>query len=146
MEGIKIPVGRSGFADIRRNGYYYVDKSRLIEELLKTDATQVTLITRPRRFGKTLGMNMLSEFFDVRKDSRAAFAQLSIAENRELCGKWMNQYPVIFLTLRGIDGLEFEGAYAKLAAVISEIYKEHFYLMKSEKLNALDQEMFYRVA
>lgn len=146
MEGIKIPVGRSGFADIRKNGYYYVDKSRLIEELLKTDATQVTLITRPRRFGKTLGMNMLSEFFDVRKDSRAAFAQLSIAENRELCGKWMNQYPVIFLTLRGIDGLEFEGAYAKLAAVISEIYKEHFYLMKSEKLNALDQEMFYRVA
>ncbi|MCI8647355.1 MAG: AAA family ATPase [Firmicutes bacterium] len=62
IKEIKIPIGRSGFADIRQNGYYFVDKSRLIEELPKTDATQVTLITRPRRFGKTLGMSMLAEF------------------------------------------------------------------------------------
>lgn len=62
---INLPVGRSGFADIRKNGYYYIDKSGLIRELLRTDAVQVTLITRPRRFGKTLGMSMLSEFFDM---------------------------------------------------------------------------------
>ena len=89
MDNIKIPVGRSGFADIRRNGYYYIDKSGLIEELLKTEAVQVTLITRPRRFGKTLGMNMLYEFFDIRKDSRDLFAGLSVADNKELCREWI---------------------------------------------------------
>lgn len=62
MNEMKIPIGRSGFEDIRRNGYYYIDKSGLIRELLRTDGRQVTLITRPRRFGKTLGMSMLSEF------------------------------------------------------------------------------------
>lgn len=146
MGEIKIPVGRSGFADIRKNGYYFVDKSGLIKELLKTDATQVTLITRPRRFGKTLGMNMLSEFFDIRKDSSELFEHLSVAGDQKLCGKWMNQYPVLFLSFRGIEGLNFAGAYAKLAAVISELYKEHYYLMESDRLNALDKEIFYRVA
>ncbi|MCI9340094.1 MAG: AAA family ATPase, partial [Dorea sp.] len=69
MSGVNIPIGRSDFADIRRNGYYYIDKSNLIKELLRTNGIQVTLITRPRRFGKTLAMSMLSEFFDIRKDS-----------------------------------------------------------------------------
>ena len=85
VDKVKIPVGRSSFADIRNNGYYFVDKSGLIEELLKTDATQATLITRPRRFGKTLGISMLSEFFDIRKDSSKLFKGLSISYNIELC-------------------------------------------------------------
>ena len=84
MKEIKIPIGRSGFADIRENGYYYIDKSGLIRELLRTDGRQVTLITRPRRFGKTLGMSMLSEFFDIRKDSRELFEGLSIAGEKSL--------------------------------------------------------------
>lgn len=107
MACLNIPVGVSDFAEIRKNGYYYVDKSGLIEELLRTTATKVTLITRPRRFGKTLGMNMLAEFFDIRKDSRALFEGLEIDENTELCNRWMNQWPTIFFSLRRVDGLDF---------------------------------------
>ena len=73
MKLLSIPVGVSDFEEIRRNGYYYVDKSGLIGELLSTTGTKVTLITRPRRFGKTLGMSMLESFFDIRKDSRKLF-------------------------------------------------------------------------
>lgn len=146
MKKIKIPIGRSGFADIRKNGYYYIDKSGLIEELLKTDATMVTLITRPRRFGKTLGMRMLSEFFDIRKDSRELFEGLSIMEKKELCEHWMNQYPTLFLSFRMVDGLEFKKAYAKLCSILAELYREHFYFMESEKINDLDKEVFYRIA
>lgn len=146
MADIKIPVGRSGFADIRRNGYYFIDKSGLIDELLKTDATQVTLITRPRRFGKTLAMNMLADFFDIQKDSRELFQGLSIAANKELCKKWMNQYPTIFLSLKSVDGLDFPSAYAQLASVIAELYKKHLYLPESGKLNLFDKELFYRIA
>lgn len=82
MIDVKLPVGRSSFADIRENGYYFIDKSGLIEELLKTDATQVTLITRPRRFGKTLGMSMLSEFFDILQKALPGSAEKAI-ENRQ---------------------------------------------------------------
>lgn len=146
MNMIKIPVGRSGFADIRENGYYFVDKSGLIEELLKTHATQVTLITRPRRFGKTLNMSMLAEFFDIQKDSARMFAGLSIADNKELCANWMNQYPTLFLSFRSVDGLNFDGAYARLAAVISELYKAHLYLLDSEAVNAFDKDLFNRLA
>ena len=85
MKLLRIPVGVSDFAEIRRNGYYYVDKSGLIGELLGTTGTKVTLITRPRRFGKTLGMSMLESFFDIRKDSRKLFEGLEIAGHQVLC-------------------------------------------------------------
>ena len=84
MNNLEIPVGTSDFAEIRQNGYYYVDKTVLISELLKTASNKVTLITRPRRFGKSLGMSMLENFFDIRKDSRTLFAGLEISQNR-LC-------------------------------------------------------------
>ena len=146
MNKLKIPVGRSGFADIRENGYYYIDKSGLIEELLKTDATQVTLITRPRRFGKTLAMNMLREFFDIQKDSRGIFAGLAISKNQELCRCWQNQYPTLFLSFRSVDALNFSGAYGMLAATIAELYEEHFYLQESDKLTSIKKDFFYRIA
>lgn len=88
MKNLSIPVGVSDFEEIRRKGYYYVDKSMLIAKLLKDEGTKVTLITRPRRFGKTLGMSMLANFFDVRKDSRDIFEGLEIAGERKLCEKW----------------------------------------------------------
>ena len=91
MSEIKIPVGRSSFADIRKNRYYYIDKSGLIKSLLKTDGTQVTLLTCPRRFGKTLNMHMMAEFFVIQKDSRALLEGLAISEEKKLCRKWMNQ-------------------------------------------------------
>ncbi|TGY96919.1 hypothetical protein E5329_07950 [Petralouisia muris] len=146
MNGIKIPIGRSGFADIRKNGYYYIDKSGLIRELLETDGRQVTLITRPRRFGKTLGMSMLSEFFDIRKNSVELFEGLSIMSEKELCETWMNQYPTLFLSFKSVDGLGFPKAYEKLMAVISDLYKEHIYLMESNQLDSFSKEMYCQVA
>lgn len=142
MMEIKIPVGRSGFADIRKNGYYFADKSGFIEELLKTDATQVTLITRPRRFGKTLAMSMLTEFFDVQKDSRKLFLGLSIASNTQLCKNWMNQYPTLFLSFKNVDGLDFPSAYAQLVSVLEELYKNHLYLIESDMTICSNHRMF----
>lgn len=89
MKLLSIPVGVSDFEEIRRNGYYYVDKSGLIGELLGTTGTKVTLITRPRRFGKTLGMSMLESFFDIQKDNKALFEELEIAKRHEL---WYGDY------------------------------------------------------
>lgn len=146
IQNIKIPVGRSGFADIRENGYYYVDKSRLIEELLWTEGIQAFLITRPCRFGKTLAMSMLADFFDIRENSRTLFEGLAIAEDTRLCAKWMNQYPTLFLSFRTVDGLRFENAYAALTAVITDLYLEHLYLMESVAINPYDKEMFDRIA
>ena len=94
MTDLKIPVGISDFAKIRNYQYYYVDKTGLIEDLLEKE----TLITRPRRFGKTMGMSMLANFFDIRKDSTAMFAGLQISKNATLCKEWMNQWPVVFLS------------------------------------------------
>ena len=125
MKNIDIPVGISNFAEIRKNNYYYIDKTGLIEELLKTTATKVTLITRPRRFGKTLGMSMLENFFDIRKDSKLLFEGLEIADKQALCEAWMNQYPVIFLSLKSVDGNDFSTAYSQLAYEIGALYKEH---------------------
>ncbi len=146
MGKIKIPVGRSGFADIRTNGYYFIDKSALIEELLKTDAAQVTLITRPRRFGKTLMMSMLSEFFDIQKDSAALFKGLKVFDNRELCDKWMNQYPTLFLSFRSVEGLNFDKAYSKLEAVVAQCYTEQIDLLNSDRVNAYEKAFFDRIA
>ena len=146
MGEIKVPVGRSGFADIRTNGYYYIDQSGLIKELLRTDGTQVTLFTRPRRFGKTLNMHMLAEFFDLQKDSRALFEGLSISEEKELCREWMNQYPVLFLSFRTVDGLSFEKAYAMLAAVIAQACQDQLYLLESGRVNPYEREVFHRLA
>lgn len=145
MACLNIPVGISDFAEIRKNGYYYVDKSGLIEELLRTTATKVTLITRPRRFGKTLGMNMLAEFFDIRKDSRALFEGLEIDENTELCNRWMNQWPTIFFSLRRVDGLDFSGAYDMLCSVIIELCDSHRYLLDSEKISPYDRSVIKNI-
>lgn len=114
MVRLNIPVGISDFEKIRENHYYYVDKSGLISEILREESTEVTLITRSRRFGKTLGMSMLASFFDIRRDSKALFEGLEIAKNTSLCSKWMNQWPTIFLSLKDIDGLNFQSAYNQL--------------------------------
>ena len=145
MACLNIPVGVSDFAEIRKNGYYYVDKSGLIEELLRTTATKVTLITRPRRFGKTLGMNMFAEFFDIRKDSRALFEGLEIDANTELCNRWMNQWPTIFFSLRRVDGLDFSGAYDMLCSVITELCDSHRYLLDSEKISPYDRSVIKNI-
>lgn len=145
MKNLSIPVGVSDFEEIRRKGYYYVDKSMLIAKLLKDEGTKVTLITRPRRFGKTLGMSMLANFFDVRKDSRDIFEGLEIAGERKLCEKWRNQCPTLFLSLKRVDGLDFQNAYGMLGAVLAELCVEHQYLLGSDRVATYDKRLFTRV-
>lgn len=145
MMKLNIPVGVSDFEQIRKNGYYYIDKSGLIAEILKRESVAVTLITRPRRFGKTLGMSMLANFLDIRKDSRELFGNLSISKNVDLCDKWMNKCPTIFLSFKDVDGLNFDSAYDMLAATIADLYKEHLYLLDSDKINEYDKEIIKRI-
>lgn len=142
----KISVGSSDFAEYRKGDYYYVDKTGLIEELLKTPGIKVTLITRPRRFGKTMNMSMLAEFFDIRKDSRPIFSGLKIADNKELCEAWMNQWPVIHVTFRSVFGSCFKDAYSMIEAVIAELYKQHIYLLENPEMMVYDREIFDRIA
>ena len=146
MNPIKIPVGISDFAEIRRSNYYYIDKTDLIRQLLNDGPAEVTLITRPRRFGKTLGMRMLSEFFDIRKDSRDLFRDLEIAKDISLCESWMNQYPTLFITFKQVDGLTFTSAYDMLCSVIAELCVEHSYLLTSEKISIYDRQILERLA
>ena len=145
MKKLSIPVGISNFEKIRGNGYYYVDKSRLIFDLLKDEPTEVTLITRPRRFGKTLGMSMLECFFDIRKDSRKIFEGLEIINEEGICQQWMNQYPTLFLTFKDVDGLTFSSAYEMLSEMISEAYKTHVYLLESDAISSYDKVSMQRI-
>lgn len=145
MRYLKLPLGMSDFEEIRQNGYYYIDKSGLISDLLVRKAAKVTLITRPRRFGKTLGMSMLAHFFDIEKDSRALFEGLEISRQKELCVQWMNQYPVIFLTFKKVDGLNFKSAYEMLEVTIAEFCQRHSFLMESEKIAKEQKEVFQRL-
>lgn len=145
MNNIKIPLGISDFQKIRENHYYYIDKTMLIKELLEKSAAEVTLITRPRRFGKTIGMSMLSYFFDIHHNSRQLFEGLNISHNTKLCEQWMNQYPTLFITFKDVDGLNFQSAIDMLRNQIAWICNEHEYLAKSNKVNENDRKIFMKL-
>lgn len=140
---IRFPLGLDNFSKIREGNYYYIDKTELIAELLNKEF-EANLITRPRRFGKTLTMSMLEDFFDIDRDSRAHFDGLRISEDAELCKEWMNQWPVIFFTLKDVSGENFDEAYAQLMALISDFCITHPFLAESEKINELDRKLAYR--
>ena len=140
-----IPIGISEFEKIRKNDYYYVDKTELIQTLVKTEPAEITLFTRPRRFGKTLVMSMLASFFDIRRDSKALFEGLKIAEDQKLCELWMNQWPVIFLSFKDAGGETFEDAYGLLQSIISQLYVEHAYLEKCAEIDESYKEIFARL-
>ena len=146
MTDLKIAVGISDFEKIRSNGFYYVDKSGLIAELLKNSFAEVTLITRPRRFGKTLAMSMLASFFDIRRQSRAYFEGLDIMNNPELCAAWMNQYPALFLTFKDVDGLDYASAKQMLRTQIAGLYGEHAYLKTSSNISENDRKVYEQLA
>ena len=141
MSKLSIPVGISNFEKIRNGGFYYIDKTGLIAELVRSSA-EVTLITRPRRFGKTLGMSMLESFFDIRKDSKKLFDGLEISHQKNLCEKWMNQWPVVFLSLKNVDCIHFSDAYQQLVYEISLLYQQHDNLLKSTALSDRDKFLF----
>ena len=141
MKKLQIPVGISDFTKIREQGYYYVDKTSLISELLE-DIAEVTLITRPRRFGKTMGMSMLANFFDIRKDSAALFEGLEISQNTALCKAWENQWPVLFLSFKDVDGSCFQNAFDMLKFTLSQACMTHKYLQQDARIDSAYQKMF----
>ena len=145
MNDLKIPVGVSDFAKIRNYKYYYVDKTGLIEDLLEKETAEVTLITRPRRFGKTMGMSMLDNFFDIRKDSKAIFEGLEISQNTELCSQWMNQWPVLFLSFKEVNGTVFDHAFNLLKFTLAQFCDDYAYLTESEKVTEEQKRIFRRL-
>ena len=110
----KVGVGKSDFEALRKSNNYYVDKTDIMYELVEETDNQVTLFTRPRRLGKTLMMSMLSNFFSIRKESRSIFEGLKITEHEEFCEKWMNQYPVLFVSFKDAEADVFDVVYDKL--------------------------------
>ena len=136
MERKKLPVGIENFEEIRKEGFYYVDKTGLIRDLLNSWG-KVNLFTRPRRFGKTLNMSMLKSFFEIGAN-RALFDGLAISKETTLCEAYMGKFPVVFVSLKGVDGLTFEDAYGMLRRILrSEVFRLSF-LAESKKV--LDKE------
>ena len=136
MERKKLPVGIENFEEIRKEGFYYVDKTGLIRDLLNNWG-KVNLFTRPRRFGKTLNMSMLKSFFEIGAD-RTLFDGLAISRETALCEAYMGRFPVVFVSLKGVDGLTFEDAYGMLRRILrSEVFRLSF-LAESKKV--LDKE------
>ena len=137
---LKLPVGIENFEEIRRNRFYYVDKTKLIEQLVETGG-KVTLFTRPRRFGKTLNMSMLRSFFEMGSDA-SLFDGLYIAENKALCEEYMGKYPVIFLSLKSVEGLTFEDARYRMIELISIEAERFGFLADSEHLSENERERY----
>ena len=136
-EQTKLPVGIENFEEIRSNGYYYIDKTKLIEQLLDNRG-KVNLFTRPRRFGKTLNMSMLKCFFEIGTDP-VLFDGLAISSNEQLCKEYMGKYPVIFISLKNVEGLDYEAAKYQMIELIAkeaerfEFLEDSFRLTNSEK-------------
>ena len=139
-ERIKLPVGIDNFEKLRREKFYYVDKTMLIEQLLAKWG-KVNLFTRPRRFGKSLNMSMLRYFFDIETD-KTLFDGLYISRNKQLCEEYMGKFPVIFLSLKGVDGLTFSEARFGLAELIESEARRFKFLMRSDNLDADDKAMY----
>lgn len=129
----KIPVGIENFQDMRKFNFYYIDKTNLIEQLLD-NWSKVTLFTRPRRFGKTLNMSMLRSFFELGTD-KSLFDGLYISKNKELCEEHMGKYPVIFFSLKSVEGLKFENARYRIIEMIGREAQRYEFLAKSDKLS-----------
>ena len=141
-EFLKLPVGIDNFEKIRRNGFYYVDKTSLIEQLF-SNWGKVNLFTRPRRFGKTLNMSMLKYFFEIGTD-RSLFDGLHISSNEKICSEHMGKYPVIFLSLKNAEGLNFDTAKYQMVELIAREAERFPFLAKDTNLSDRDREK-YRV-
>lgn len=137
---LKLPVGIDDFRKLRESHFYYVDKTRLIEQLL-LNWSEVTLFTRPRRFGKTLNMSMLKNFFDIGTD-KALFDGLYISGNKELCDEYMGKYPVIFLSLKGVEGLTYEEAFEAFVRIMGKEVNRVSFLADSDKLTQIEREQY----
>lgn len=136
----KLPIGIDDFEKVITNDFYYMDKTALIIDLLH-NWSEVTLFARPRRFGKSLAMSMLQHFFEVGCD-KTLFEGLSISREEELCEKYMGQFPVIAITMKGVDGLTFEMASSAMRNIIGKDALRFEYLLDSDKLSDREKEMY----
>ncbi len=144
IEKKKLPIGEEFFRNIRTKGFYYVDKTEFISELLRTRGS-VNLFTRPRRFGKSLNLDMLKTFFEIGTDA-ALFENLKITEEKELCEQYMGRYPVVSISLKDVGGEDFQTAYETLSTVVSEEAARLGFLMESSRLMQYDKARFERLA
>lgn len=140
MKNLKLPVGIEDFQEIRRNGFYYIDKTGLIEQLLDSWG-KVNLFTRPCRFGKSLNMSMLRYFFEIGTD-KTLFDGLHIMQRKDLCDEYMGRFPVVFLTLKGVDGLTFEKATNKLIKIVALEAERFIFLKNSDKLTDNEKQRY----
>lgn len=137
---LSLPIGIEDFKEVRKDGYYYVDKTALIEQVLEK-RSKVTLFTRPRRFGKSLNMSMLKNFFEIGTDA-ALFEGLHISKNTQMCEKYMGKYPVIAISLKSVDAATYEEAFSALVDIINQIASQVQFLMDSTKLTDFDKTRF----
>ena len=128
------------FDTLRKGNSYYVDKTGFLEKFLESPA-DASLFTRPRRFGKTLFMSMMASFFDIDRKSRELFAGLKVSANEELCGEWMNQYPVIFLTFKAVEGLTFEDALDEIRTRMKKLYSDVESTLDRKKLGVAERDI-----
>ena len=140
MRKPKLPTGIDNFKKIRNGNYYYVDKTSLIEQILN-NGSEVTLFTRPRRFGKSLNMSMIQHFFEIGTDP-ALFNGLKISKNTEICEQYMGKYPVISISLKGINADSYEKARAQLIKTINREARRFQFLLESDKLSRGDKALF----
>lgn len=143
MQRKKLPVGIDDFGKLRKEGFYYIDKTDLIRDLLNNWG-EVNLFTRPRRFGKTLNMSMLKNFFEIGAD-KSLFDGLAISQEIALCKKYLGKFPVVFVSLKGVDGLTFEDAYGMLRRVIRAEASRLRLLLNSEKIAEDDKQSLVRI-
>lgn len=137
----RLPVGMDDFKEIRKSEFYYIDKTKLIEQVLE-NWSKVNLFTRPRRFGKTLNMSMLKCFFEIGTDT-TFFDGLYISKNQALCEEYMGKYPVVFLSLKSVEGLTFEEARASLCELIAGEVRRFKFLEKSDRLDDDEKNAYH---
>ncbi len=143
MRTQKLPIGIENFKEMRKQEFYYVDKTGLIVDLL-ADWGKVNLFTRPRRFGKTLNMSMLANFFEIGADA-SLFDGLRVSEEKELCENYLGKFPVVFVSLKGVDGLTFDDAYARLRILIRNEALRLEVLRESGKLSMEEKNAYLRL-
>ena len=137
---LKLPIGIENFQEMRQSGFYYVDKTKLIEQLLERWG-KVNLFTRPRRFGKTLNMSMLRYFFEIDTDKKL-FDGLYISYNEKLCEEYMGKYPVIFISLKNVEGLSFEEAQYQLVELIGMEAERFHFILEKERLTDNEKKKY----
>ena len=140
-----VSVGEADFAALRKENAYYVDKTEIMYELVHDTKNKVTLFTRPRRFGKTLMMSMMENFFSIRKDSKSIFEGLAITEHKDFCKEWMNQYPVLFVSFKDVEAEEFDGAYKMLKTKLADLCKDVAPILDNVAVDKDDREIFLKL-